>query len=41
MLDADERVGRKYIAQMEDIRAQLQKEKEIAVKKERDSARER
>ncbi|XP_057311597.1 centrosomal protein of 131 kDa-like [Hydractinia symbiolongicarpus] len=41
VLEADERVGRKYIQQIEDVRSQLEKEKEIAVRKERDNARQR
>lgn len=41
MLEADERVGRKYIQQIEDVRSQLEKEKEVAVRKERDNARQR
>ena len=41
ILEVDERVGRKYIQQIEDLRAQLEKEKEIAVRKERENARQR
>ena len=41
VLEADERVGRKYIQQMEDMRDQYEHEKEVAVQRERDVARQR
>uniref|UniRef100_A0A7M5XME1 Uncharacterized protein n=2 Tax=Clytia hemisphaerica TaxID=252671 RepID=A0A7M5XME1_9CNID len=41
ILEADERVGRKYIQQLDELRMQLEKEKEMAVRKERDIARQR
>ena len=41
ILEADERVGRKYIQQLEELRMQLEKEKEMALRKERDIARQR
>ena len=41
ILEADERVGRRYVQQLEDLRSQLEKEKEMALRKERDLARQR
>lgn len=41
LLEADERAGRKYIKQIEDLREQLESEKDLAVQKERDAARQR
>ena len=41
MLEADERVGRKFIQQMDDLRTRLEEEKEVAVRKERDIARQK
>jgi len=41
ILEVDERVGRKFVQQMEDLRNHLDKEKEIAVKKEKELAREK
>ena len=41
MLEADERAGRKYIRQIEELREQLEIEKDQAVQRERDIARQR
>ena len=41
IIEADERVGRRYVQQLEDLRSQLEKEKEMALRKERDMARQR
>ena len=40
-MEADERVGRRFVQQMEDLRNHLEKEKDLAVKKEREIAREK
>ncbi|XP_065066186.1 centrosomal protein of 131 kDa-like isoform X2 [Rhopilema esculentum] len=41
LLEADERAGRKYIRQIEELREQLEIEKDQAVQRERDIARQR
>ncbi len=40
-MEADERCGRKYIKQIEELREHLELEKEAAVQRERDIARQR
>ena len=38
MLETDERVGRRYLHQIEELREQLEREKETACNRERDLA---
>ena len=40
-MESDETAGRRYIQQMEEMREHLEREKDMAVQRERDVARQR